>query len=259
MAKMTSGMRMLAMARAQRRDDRGRYSDQGGAEMRRRRDSRGRYMEGGDGGRMEHDGGAQAYRPWPEPHIPPYLDGPGMTSERPSQMRDSNVVNIRDYQDRRRIGFGMTSDDVEDGGAQMRQYGRRYDPNRPPRMHYGSQTQGRQEMGRSEGSDHHLTRDEAEEWVRGMEAEDGRKGGRWMLQEIQQYAGNYGIHGEQQVIEFFAVLNALASDYGKVAQKFGVDKMDFWAEMAKAFIHDKDAVPGKVKTYFECIAKHDDD
>ena len=53
MGKMSSGMRMMAMARAgQQRDGRGRYMEgdrmtmMDAPEMRRRRDSRGRYMEG---------------------------------------------------------------------------------------------------------------------------------------------------------------------------------------------------------------------
>lgn len=216
-----------------------------GPEMRRRRDSRGRYMEGDDGQRMAYDGNRAAMRPWPEPHIPPYGD---------ARMRDSNVVNIRDYQDKRRIGFGSVTDD-EDGGADMRQYGRRYDPDRQSaRMHYGKQEQGHHQMVYAEGDEDHLTAEEAEEWVRGMVFEDGKKGGRWELQDIRRYAENYGVKPDE-VVEFYAVLNALATDYGKVAKKFGVDRMEYWAEMAKAFMHDKDAQPGKVKLYYECIAK----
>ncbi|MBR3765041.1 MAG: hypothetical protein IKK57_10905 [Clostridia bacterium] len=218
-------------------------------EMRRRRDSRGRYMEGEDGQRMAYDGNRAAMRPWPEPHIPPYGD---------ARMRDSNVVNIRDYQDRRRI-IGFESAEDDDGGADMRQYGRRYDPDRQSaRMHYGKQEQGHHQMGYAEGDEERLTAEEAEEWVRGMMSEDGKKGGRWELQDVKKYAGNYGVKPEE-VVEFFAVLNALSTDYGKVAKKFGVDRMEFWAEMAKAFMHDKDAQPGKVKLYYECIAKKSDE
>lgn len=272
---MNPGMKMLAMAKVaqeqpemrRRRDERGRYMDgdmrmgndhsthmggydrpenrMDGPEMRRRRDSRGRYMDGEDGQRMAYDGNRAAMRPWPEPHIPPYGD---------ARMRDSNVVNIRDYQDKRRIGFGSVTDD-EDGGADMRQYGRRYDPDRQSaRMHYGKQEQGHHQMGYAEGDEEHLTAEEAEEWVRGMRSEDGKKGGRWELQDIRRYAENYGVKPDE-VVEFYAVLNALATDYGKVAKKFGVDRMEYWAEMAKAFMHDKDAQPGKVKLYYECIAK----
>lgn len=68
---------------------------------------------------------------------------------------------------------------------------------------------------------------------------------------------NFGVQREE-VIDFYAVLNALYTDYGKVAQKYGFDRMEVWAELAKAFIHDKDAEPGKVKTYYECIAQKEE-
>ena len=274
-------MGFMVAAASRKRDDQGRFAEDNhrmgndhstymdggyGPEMRRRRDSRGRYMEDDGGARMAYDGNESAYRPWPEPHMPPYLDRPDMREDRgntprsmetPVQMRDRNIVNIRDYQDRRRIGFGenrMDDDEEED----MRQYGRRYNPDR---MSKGGFSHQHHQMGRAdyEDDEEHLSREEAEKWVRGMKSEDGKPGERWPLHEIKQYAGNFGIQGEDKIIEFYAVMNAMASDYGKIAKKYGVDKVDFWADLSKAFIHDKDAVDGKVKKYYECIAKHDDD
>ena len=102
-----------------------------------------------------------------------------------------------------------------------------------------------------------LTKDEAEEWVHEMRAADGSRHVRWPLAEIRQYAGNFGVRGEDEVIAFFAVMNALYTDYGMVAQKYGVDKVDFWADMAKAFMHDVDAKPGKVRRYYDYIVDHD--
>lgn len=126
----------------------------------------------------------------------------------------------------------------------VRQYGRRYTP-----------------------EEHHkaipvhdpdkLTQHDAESWVNHMRAADGSHHVRWSLDEIRQYAGNFGIRGED-VIPFFAIMNAMYSDYGMVAQKYGVDKVDFWSDMTKAFIHDVDAVPGKVKKYYQYIVQHDD-
>ena len=260
------------MEMRRRRDSRGRYTEDDddrrmgndhstymgmdAPEMRRRRDSRGRYMEGDGGNRMAYDGNQgneNAYRPWPEPHIPPYLDRPGM--EDGSRMRDHNIVNIRDYQDKRRIGFGENRDE---SGEDMRLYGRRFNPDR---MNMGRSAPQPHMMGYADDEEagDHLTREEAEKWVKGMKSEDGKTGGRWPYQEIKQYAGNFGIQGEDKIIEFYAVMNALYTDYCKVAKKHGVDKVDFWADMAKAFIHDKDAGEGKVKKYYECIAKHDED
>lgn len=265
MGKMSSGMRMMAMARAQgnqgnyNRMDSGQMTMGNAPEMRRRRDSRGRYMEHDGGSRMayESDPGRMEYggeaRMWPEPHIPPYLDGPGMMDTQ--GRRDSNIVNIRDYQDKRRIGFGMNRMDGEED-MDMRHYGRRFNPDR---MSMGRSEHQTQMMGGSEGDEDQLSREDAEKWVKSMKSEDGKTGGRWPYQEIRQYAGNFGIQGEDKIVEFYAVMNALYTDYCKVAKKYGVDKVDFWADLAKAFIHDKDAGEGKVKKYYECIAKHDDD
>lgn len=101
----------------------------------------------------------------------------------------------------------------------------------------------------------HLTRSEAEHWVRNMMDDEGNRGGRWTLAEIKQYAGNFGVTGEQNIIDFYAAMNAMATDYGEVAKKHGVDNVDFYADMAKAFLHDRDAMPGKIKLYYEDIAK----
>lgn len=266
---MNPGMKMLAMAKAAQGKE-NHMPMNTGMEMRRRRDSRGRYMDDGDGPRMayaDHHGANTAHY-WPEPHIPPYLNHPEargddrrMNLPRPYQMRDRNIVNIRDYQDRQSIGFRQNrmDDDFDEEEPEMRQYGRRYDPDRP-QMHHGGTSHSEHQMGHADGGDgDHLTRKEAEEWVAGMKGADGSKGGRWKLAEIQQYAGNFGIHGEEKIIEFFAVMNALYTDYCKVAKKYGVDKVDFWADLAKAFMDDTDAMQGKVKTYYECIAMKNDD
>ena len=46
------------------------------------------------------------------------------------------------------------------------------------------------------------------------------------------------------------------SDYVKVAKKFGVgDKIDFYVDMAKAFLDDKDAGPDKLAKYYKYIVR----
>lgn len=106
-----------------------------------------------------------------------------------------------------------------------------------------------------EAGDEHLTRAEAERWVRNMMDDDGNRGGRWTLAEIRQYAGNFGVTGDDEIIDFYAAMNAMATDYGEVAKAHGVDNVDFYADMAKAFLHDRDAVQGKIKRYYEDIAE----
>lgn len=106
--------------------------------------------------------------------------------------------------------------------------------------------------------DDHLTREEAEKWVSRMQAHDGHKGGRWTLGEVRQYAHSMGVTSEDDIIDYYALLNAMYTDYSAVAKKYGVDRSEFYFDMAKAFLHDDDAVPDKLRVYMEHIAKHDD-
>lgn len=102
---------------------------------------------------------------------------------------------------------------------------------------------------------HHLDKVTAMEWVENMEDESGVRGGKFSWHDTQQMAMARGMHSDQEMIDFYAIVNAMYSDYSQVAKKFGVDKPDFYACLAKAFIEDKDAVEGKVLKYYEYITK----
>lgn len=105
---------------------------------------------------------------------------------------------------------------------------------------------------------HKLTREMAQEWVDEMENEDPAKpeGGMWTMEQVKPLAKKYGIpEDSQKFIDFYAVMNAMYSDYSVVAKKYGVTTPDFFAEMAKAFICDKDAVKNKTAMYYEYLVK----
>lgn len=55
--------------------------------------------------------------------------------------------------------------------------------------------------------------------------------------------------------EFYTAMNAMYSDYCETAKKMGVDKIDFYAHLAKDFLMDSDAKPHKLRRYMEHIAK----
>ena len=57
--------------------------------------------------------------------------------------------------------------------------------------------------------------------------------------------------------EFYAVINSLWPDFGSAARNYSVDREDFWAEMAKSWICDSDAVEDKAARYDTDIARHD--
>lgn len=234
-----------------RRDSRGRYMEDDddrrmgndhsthmdgnyGTEMRRRRDSRGRYMEDDGGSRMAYEGNQDAYRPWPEPHMPPYLDRPE------SRMRDRNVVNIRDYQDKRRIGFGEN------------------------RMHHGEGKGGQKmDMGGAygmSGGHEKLTREKAEKWVRSMHGDDPKtRGEMWSYEDAKKLAEERGLPTEgQEMIDFYVVLNMVYTDYCKVAKEHGVDTEDYYADLAEAWLYDRDAKPPteKLMAYHKYVIPH---
>lgn len=55
--------------------------------------------------------------------------------------------------------------------------------------------------------------------------------------------------------EFYVVLNAMYADYNKTAKEMNMDKPEFYARLARDFIKDEDASPGKVVKYMETIPK----
>ena len=106
--------------------------------------------------------------------------------------------------------------------------------------------------GHHEKHDKHLSKDEAHEWVRSMEHKDGLKGQHWSYEQTTQVLKNkgYGIN----CAEWYAIMNAMHADYCEVAKMFGVDNIDFYAAMAKAWLCDEDAVEDKARQYLEHVA-----
>lgn len=98
-----------------------------------------------------------------------------------------------------------------------------------------------------------MTREKAQQWVRKMKNADGSTGEHWTYDQTTQVMKQRNIDCEPA--EFYAAMNMLWSDYGKVAEKFGVSNVEYWAELSKAFLMDKDAEDEKLMLYYECIVK----
>ena len=142
-----------------------------------------------------------------------------------------------------------------DGGEGRLQYFRMNHKTDPMEQHGKGKPQqmGFQQLQRDKGFDK-MT---AMEWVESMEDADGVKGGMYSWHQAQQYGRNMGITGEERLIEFYAAMNAMYSDFRPVAKKFGVDKPEFYAMMAKCFIEDPDAVEDKTEKYWQHIVRHE--
>lgn len=117
------------------------------------------------------------------------------------------------------------------------------------KAHMDEHTHGEEHkaMAKAEDTPCEMTRDEADHWVRSMENADGSTGGFFSMAETDEFKGTC------RDIDFCVTMNMMKSDYGVVAKKFGVDMPAFYAEMAKAFLHDRDAAPGKLCRYHKYI------
>ena len=168
-----------------------------------------------------------------EEHLEPYQ--PDMRYSRTNAYSDDEM----DYDDPpgRVIGFGA------------------------PRSHYG---------GSEMGSPHHMHRgmhgmeeaefskDDAEEWVDAMKNEDDQQphGGKWDVAFVKPLAQKVGMPSDgPEFWEFYAVINSIYSDFCKVFNEYNFKNPMGYAKLAKAWIHDKDAVDDKVSVYYNCIVK----
>jgi len=95
----------------------------------------------------------------------------------------------------------------------------------------------------------------AEKWVKSMKSESGQQGPRWSKEQTKQVLSQIGGQGIDPN-EFYAVMNAMYSDYSEVMRKFGMDKQEVYGCLAKAWLKDKDAVENKAAMYYKCIVKH---
>lgn len=112
---------------------------------------------------------------------------------------------------------------------------------------------GSMQMGRA-GHETKMTREMAEEWMMGLQNEDGTKGPHWSMDQAKQVMSQRGIQADPAT--FWAVLNMMYSDYCKVFKKHGVgDRVDFYADMASAWMNDKDGPEPtkKAAAYYEHV------
>ena len=99
-----------------------------------------------------------------------------------------------------------------------------------------------------------LDMETAKEWVHHMTHADGTKGEHWTYDQTTQVMRQRNM--ECDPVEFYAVINAMWSDYCKVADKYGVNNVDFWADMARAWLMDPDAARNKPAMYYKDIVAH---
>ena len=96
---------------------------------------------------------------------------------------------------------------------------------------------------------------DAKRWTEHMENDDGSKGPHWTLEQATAVANSIGAHTDPWV--WFAALNMEYSDNFDVAQKYGLDRPEYYADLAKAFLFDKDGggPEAKIAGYYHGIVE----
>lgn len=131
-----------------------------------------------------------------------------------------------------------------------------------PQSHYGSEEDGdemsgtfrhRKDQGRVSEEGEKLTEERVKKWVESMKDDSGRNGPRFTMEQAELQRSNHCMQCDK--LEFYAAINMMYSDYCEVARRMNVDKTEFYALMAKAFLLDKDAAEGKLAKYMKYVAE----
>lgn len=137
------------------------------------------------------------------------------------------------------------------------EYSRQYrDGNRPNEMRgdyrgdYGDEDyRGRRRNSRGQymsdrgdyGEDMRLSKEDMKEWEKKLVNDDGSHGAHFDKEQIDQVARSIGIEPKEFGDGVLCMtVNMMYSDYCGVAKKFGVDRLEYYIELAKAFLKDKD-------------------
>lgn len=102
-----------------------------------------------------------------------------------------------------------------------------------------------------------LSRDEAKRWAARMQNVDGSVGAHWTMAQTDAVADERGVSPDDVPRWAWGVtMNMMYSDYYAVAAEFGVDRPEFYAALAQAFLMDKDAPAPEEKLceYYKHIA-----
>lgn len=100
-----------------------------------------------------------------------------------------------------------------------------------------------------------LTKETAQRWAQKMRNEDGSEGEHWTMEQTSTILNQRGY--KHNPVEWYAIMNAMFSDYYNVAKKYGVaGNAEFYADLANAWLDDKDSVKDKAAMYYAKIVRH---
>lgn len=105
--------------------------------------------------------------------------------------------------------------------------------------------------GEDHETDEELSEEKAAAWNSIMKNADGTVGGHWLIADTNAA----GKPDDITPRDWNVAMNVIYSDYCIVAANHGVDNAKFYADMAKAFLHDTDAEQNKLAKYYHYIIR----
>lgn len=202
-------------------------------------------------------------------------DGRNPYGSRGGYVRDRNydMRRSRDYEDDYARRGRDYEDDYARGGRRgydMARGGRRdYATYNDSRMRdyeddYGWEMEEDYARGRRRdyGKPELFSKKDIENWKSMLKNEDGTRGEHFRPEQVKHASQQAGIDIEEFGDDIFGLaMNMKYSDTCKVAKKYGVDRPEFYADMAKAFLRDKDfggKPEEKLYLYYKAIVEKDD-
>lgn len=177
----------------------------------------------------------------PEGHYPPYYG----VEDRYRDRRGREHYDNGSYAPRNKSTGTLTWDNREpdrDGKLDMIGFEDRSDGDR-----------GNLRMIRGTERGDRLDEDTVRDWMERLRNEDGTTGPHWTMEQTSQVMRQKGVDCDP--LEFWAAMNMMYSDYFPVAKKANANNIDFYVNMAKAFLGDKDARAGKLARYYEAVVE----
>lgn len=110
--------------------------------------------------------------------------------------------------------------------------------------------------------DDRLTQQEIKNWEKDLINDDGSHGAHFQPEQIDQVAQSLGINPKEFGDGVLCTItNAMYADYCGVARKFGVDRIEYYIELGKAFLQDRDfsgSGAEKAYLYYKFIVEQDE-
>lgn len=88
-----------------------------------------------------------------------------------------------------------------------------------------------------------------QEWAEGIVMSMTPYGQRWSMGEVRSILAEHGI-AECEDCKYYLAMNMAYNDYRRTAEKYGLDRPDFYYDVAYDFINDEDGKSHKVAKYF---------